>query len=60
MRFDAIEVDKTDIGSLKNAAAYGTVTASLAIEGFSLSGLTAIGKPEIEQRFGELRKLTQF
>ena len=54
------EVDKTDIGSLKNAAAYGTVTASLAIEGFSLSGLTAIGKPEIEQRFGELRKLTQF
>ena len=54
------DIDKIDTDSLKNAAAYGTVTASLAIEGFSLSGLTAIGKPDIEQRFEELRKLTQF
>lgn len=54
------DIDRTDTNTLKNAIAYGTVVASLAIEGFSLSGLTAIGKPEIEQRFEELRKLTQF
>ena len=54
------DIDKTDTNTLKNAITYGTVTASLAIEGFSLSGLTAIGKADIEQRFEELRKLTQF
>ena len=54
------DIDRTDTISLKKAIAYGTVTASLEIEAFSLSGLTAIGKDDIEQRFEELRKLTQF
>ena len=53
-------IDNTDTASLKNAIAYGTVTASMTIEGFSLSGITAVGREDIEKRFEEMRQLTQF
>ena len=50
----------TDFESLKTAVAYGTVLASFTISDFSLEGLTAIEKEDIEKRFQTLRKLTQF
>lgn len=51
---------KTDFATLKQAVAYGTVTASFTIAGFSLDGLTAISKPRIDQRLNQLREITQF
>jgi len=51
---------KTDYGSLKTAIAYGTVAASFAIADFSLKGLLAISRKDIESRFETLKKLTRF
>jgi len=53
-------VKKTDIASLKNAIAYGTVVASFTIEDFSLQGLAATTTSDIEKRFMLLRDLTTF
>lgn len=52
--------NKTDFASLKKAIAYGTVVASFTIAGFSLDGLTAIDKNDIDDRFETLRKCTSF
>jgi hypothetical protein len=54
------KVGRADFESLKTAVAYGTVVASFAIADFSLQGLTAINKNDIENRFETLRKLTSF
>ncbi len=51
---------KTDSISLKEAIAYGTVTASFTIEGFSLNGLSSITRDDIDCRFKELKKITNF
>ncbi len=51
---------KVDFETLKAAIAYGTVVASFAIADFSLGGLASIDKADIDNRFGTLRKLTQF
>ncbi len=51
---------KTDFETLKAAVAYGTVVASFTIADFSLKGLTAISKQDIDSRLETLRKLTQF
>ncbi len=51
---------KTDFATLKQAVAYGTVTASFTIAGFSLDGLTATNPSDIEQRLNQLREVTQF
>ena len=51
---------KTDFESLKTAIAYGTVIASFTSADFSLEGLTSISKIDIEDRFKNLRKLTEF
>jgi sugar/nucleoside kinase (ribokinase family) len=52
--------NKTDFESLKAAVAYGTVTASFTISDFSIKGLEAITKSDIEDRFEALRKITRF
>lgn len=52
--------DKTDFNTLKTAVAYGTVVASFTIADFSLNGLTAICRSDIDSRFETLRKLTKF
>lgn len=52
--------NRTDFATLKTAVAYGTVVASFAIADFSLQGLTAINKTDIDRRLKDLRKLTQF
>ena len=54
------QCDKTDFESLKTAIAYGTVVASFTIADFSLQGLAAAKKSDIESRFETLRKLTSF
>jgi sugar/nucleoside kinase (ribokinase family) len=51
---------KTDTKCLRAAIAYGTVTASLAIEGFSLSAVAAISRNVIDARLEQLRKMTEF
>ena len=51
---------KRDFESLKTAIAYGTVTASFTIADFSLQGLAAVTKDDIDSRLETLRKLTQF
>jgi sugar/nucleoside kinase (ribokinase family) len=51
---------KRDFESLKTAIAYGTVTASFTIADFSLQGLAAVTKDDIDARLETLRKLTKF
>ena len=51
---------KTDFLSLKEAIAYGTVTASFTIAGFSLEGLESISRNDIDKRFEILREITSF
>jgi sugar/nucleoside kinase (ribokinase family) len=53
------KVGKVDFACLKQAIAYGTVVASFTID-FSLQGLAAIKRDDIESRFETLRKLTGF
>ena len=55
-----VKVGKVDFACLKQAIAYGTVVASFTIADFSLQGLTAIKRDDIESRFESLRKLTSF
>ncbi|MFC1738405.1 PfkB family carbohydrate kinase [Planctomycetota bacterium] len=52
------QTDKTDFDTLKTAVAYGTVVASFTIADFSLAGLTAISKKDIESRLEQLIKIT--
>jgi len=54
------ETGRTDFATLKKAVAYGTVVASFAIADFSLNGLTAINRADIDDRLRALRDLTQF
>jgi len=51
---------KTDTRYIRTAIAYGTVTASLVIEGFSLSAIAAVGRSAIDARLEQLRKMTGF
>jgi len=51
---------KTDFGTLKTAVAYGTVVASFTIADFSLAGLTAIAREDIDKRLRMLREFTCF
>jgi len=54
------QTSKTDFATLKKAIAYGTVTASFTIADFSLQGLTATTKTDIDRRLENLRKVTSF
>ncbi len=54
------ETGKTDFETLKTAVAYGTVVASFTIADFSLAGLTAITRKDIDNRLEMLRKFTCF
>ncbi len=46
--------------TLKRALAYGTLTASFTVEGFSLEGLKKIEREDIEQRLEEYRRMLSF
>lgn len=49
-----------DIMTLQKAVAYGTVVASFTIGDFSVHGLKGATLEMIEERFDQLRKMTQF
>ena len=53
-------VDSIDAESMKKAIAYGTVTASLVIEGFSLSSICDHNRAVIDERLEKLSKMTGF
>jgi sugar/nucleoside kinase (ribokinase family) len=46
--------------SLKRAMAYGTVTASFTVEGFSLDRLAKITRADVDLRYEDYRKMTDF
>ncbi|MCJ7544910.1 MAG: PfkB family carbohydrate kinase [Phycisphaerae bacterium] len=52
--------DRTDPAALRTAIAYGTVTASLELEDFSLNRLLRTTREEIDQRAEELRRMVGF
>jgi len=54
------QTGRTDFETLKTAIAYGTVTASFTIAGFSLQGLNSIDRADIDSRLETLRKVTSF
>jgi len=54
------QTGRTDFETLKTAIAYGTVTASFTIAGFSLNGLASAGRKDMDQRLNTLREMTYF
>ncbi len=54
------EQDNFDPATLKTAMAYGIITASFTVQGFSLDGLCCIERPDIERRMEEYRTMMAF
>jgi cytidine kinase len=52
--------DNFDPKTLKEAMAYGTLTASFTVEDFSLDRLTRIGRDDIELRMQDYRRMLSF
>ena len=52
--------DSSGTGALRRAVAYGTVTASLTLEDFSLSRLLAATRNQIDQRMRQFEEMTSF
>lgn len=52
--------DRFDAATLRKAIAYGTVTASLELEDFSLNKLLRTTRPEIDARLKEFQELSGF
>jgi cytidine kinase len=48
-----------DAASLLSGMAYGTIVASLELEGFSLDRLQVIGRADIDQRYAQFVKMTR-
>jgi sugar/nucleoside kinase (ribokinase family) len=51
---------RSDPQALKEALAYGVVTASFTVEDFSLDRLETIGRPEIDRRLAAYRTMLSF
>jgi len=54
------QANKVDVTSLRSAIAYGTVASSFTIGDFSIHGIKAVDKADVEERLDTLRKATQF
>ena len=52
--------DKIDLTTLRRAIAYGSVTASIELEDFSVTRLLSTTREEIEARMQEFRELAGF
>lgn len=52
--------DRFDAATLRRAIAYGTVTASVELEDFSLRRLQAVTRRDIDKRFAEFQELVAF
>ncbi len=48
------ECDSVSLWNMKRAVAYGTVTASLTVEGFGVESLVAANREAVERRFKDL------
>jgi sugar/nucleoside kinase (ribokinase family) len=48
--------DSISLWNMKRAVAYGTVTASLTVEGFGVDRLAAADRETVERRFHELQQ----
>jgi sugar/nucleoside kinase (ribokinase family) len=55
---DRLGTVKYNQAVVKNAAAYATVVASFAVEGYGVDGLNEISKKDINKRLDEFRKIT--
>ena len=51
---------RTDLPTLRRALAYGTVTASIELEDFSLNKLLQTRREDIDERMGQFERLTRF
>jgi len=51
------QLDTTDHSAFKKAMAYGTATASLTVEDFSLNRLTKASRSDVDQRYNEIREM---
>jgi sugar/nucleoside kinase (ribokinase family) len=49
-----------DAQALKQALAYGVVTASFTVEDFSLDRLASIGRHDLDRRLTEYRQMLNF
>ncbi len=54
------EKDCFDAKTLKEALAYGTLTASFTVEDFSLDRLKTIGREDLDRRMAEYRRMLSF
>ena len=54
------DCDAADPDTLRRAIAYGTVTASIALEDFSLNRLRAASRQDIDARLARFRQLVMF
>ncbi len=52
--------DDTSLATLRRAIAYGTVTASLELEDFSLNKFQQISRADIDERLGQFQALMAF
>ncbi|MBC8204256.1 sugar kinase [bacterium] len=52
--------DKTDWDTLKKAVIYGAAAASFTVEDFSILRLKNITAEDVNQRVGEIKKMTEF
>jgi sugar/nucleoside kinase (ribokinase family) len=48
--------DSVSLGNMKRAVAYGTVTASLTVEGFGVDRLAAVDRAAVDRRYQELQQ----
>ncbi|MCA8966542.1 MAG: sugar kinase, partial [Planctomycetes bacterium] len=48
--------DSVSVWNLKRAVAYGTVTASLTVEGFGVEAIARADRQQVERRFHELQQ----
>jgi sugar/nucleoside kinase (ribokinase family) len=50
------QCDAINVWSMRRAVAYGTVTASLTVEGFGVERIAAAGRDQVERRYQELQQ----
>ncbi len=49
-----------DSGALRRAVIYGTVAASFSVERFSVDGLVALTRADLDRRYAELQRIAHF
>ena len=52
--------DRIDHDSLRKAVVYGSVIASYCVEDFSLTRLQSLTQPEIKERYGVFKSMSDF